>query len=104
MESIQFFNLKESNPRSFASEILDDKRRTKIANVLKDYGKRVQYNVFECELSEKVIRKMVRELLKYVKVEEDSLRLYRVCKECRDNIETYGISTSCIDDKSPIVI
>ena len=85
-------------------DIVDDKRRTKIAEILKDYGRRVQYSVFECSLSEKVIRKMVKELLKYVKLEEDSLRLYRLCKECKDNIERYGISSSCIDDESPIVI
>jgi len=85
-------------------DIVDDKRRTKIAEILKDYGTRVQYSVFECELSKKVLKKMIKELLKYVRVEEDSLRLYRLCRECRDNIKTYGIGTSCIDNEGPIVI
>lgn len=83
---------------------MDDKRRNKIAEILKDYGRRVQYSVFECKLSEKALRKMVKELLKYVKVEEDSLRLYRLCRGCKNNIKTYGISTPCIDDEGPIVI
>ena len=83
-------------------DIVQDKRRAKIADILKDYGKRVQYSVFECELGEKVLRKMVRELLRYVKVEEDSLRVYKICKDCKNKLETYGISTSCVEEEGPI--
>jgi len=85
-------------------DIVDDKRRNKIANTLKDYGKRVQYSVFECSLSEKLLRKMVKELLRYVKVEEDSLRVYRLCKGCEDNVKAYGIASPYADDEAPIVI
>ena len=30
-----------------AYDITDDKRRNKVAKILKDFGKRVQYSVFE---------------------------------------------------------
>ena len=33
-------------------DISDDKRRTKIHNTLKSYGQRVQYSVFECDLTD----------------------------------------------------
>ena len=85
-------------------DIVDDRRRDKIANILKDYGKRVQYSVFECTLSGKLMRKMVKELLRYVKAQEDSLRIYRLCKGCEDNVEVYGLASSYADDEGPIVI
>lgn len=85
-------------------DIVDDKRRAKIANILKDYGRRVQYSVFECELSEKVLKEMAKELLKYVQLEEDSVRLYRLCRQCKDSIKAYGIGTSYIDDEGLILI
>ena len=31
-------------------DIKDDKKRNKVCNILKDYGNRVQYSVFECYL------------------------------------------------------
>ncbi|MEM2889797.1 MAG: CRISPR-associated endonuclease Cas2 [Candidatus Hadarchaeum sp.] len=34
-------------------DISNDKRRTKLHNVLLDYGTPVQYSVFECHLDEK---------------------------------------------------
>lgn len=85
-------------------DIVDDKKRAKIANILKDYGRRVQYSVFECELSKKVLRKMVKELLEHVELEKDSIRLYGLCRGCKDNIEAYGIGTCCTIDEGPIVI
>ena len=39
-------------------DIVDDKTRTKVMNFLKDYGTRVQYSVFECELSEEKFKEM----------------------------------------------
>jgi len=85
-------------------DIVDDKRRAKVAEVLKDYGMRVQYSVFECEFNEKMLRKMVKELLKYVKMKEDSIRVYRLCKGCQDNIKIYGVGASYRDDEGFIVI
>jgi len=37
-------------------------------------------------------------------MEEDSVRVYRLCRECQDNIEAYGIGAPYIDDEGPIVI
>ncbi|MCA9742068.1 CRISPR-associated endonuclease Cas2, partial [candidate division KSB1 bacterium] len=31
-------------------DIVDDKQRTKLAKRLQNYGQRVQYSVFECDL------------------------------------------------------
>ena len=34
-----------------AYDIRQDRRRNKVMNTLKDFGLRVQYSVFECELT-----------------------------------------------------
>ena len=85
-------------------DIVDDKRRAKVAEILKDYGKRVQYSVFECELGEKVLRKMLKEIIGFIKVEEDSIRVYRLCRDCQNKLETYGIGPPHKNEEGPIVI
>ena len=39
-------------------DISNDRRRTKLHNLLLDYGSPVQYSVFECLLDEKRLKKM----------------------------------------------
>ena len=48
-------------------DISDDKRRRMVAKLLEGYGYRVQYSVFECDLSLKQLQKLRRELKPYVK-------------------------------------
>jgi CRISPR-associated protein Cas2 len=38
-------------------DIPDDRRRTRLAKLLKDYGGRVQYSVFECLLNQELLIK-----------------------------------------------
>ena len=37
-------------------DVPDDRRRTRLAHILKDFGERVQYSVFECRLDERALR------------------------------------------------
>jgi CRISPR-associated protein Cas2 len=57
-------------------DIPDDKRRKKIADLLEGYGQRVQYSVFECQLSREKYNDFRRRLRKIVKLEEDNVRFY----------------------------
>lgn len=72
-------------------DIVDDRKRTRVADILKDYGTRVQYSVFECNLDKDLIRRMTKELLKHINCEEDSLRIYRLCEDCITKVGTYGV-------------
>ena len=66
-------------------DISDNKRRTRLSKYLQSYGVRVQYSVFEMELSKEqygVLKKGVRKL---IEKGEDSINLCRVQKENRDN-------------------
>jgi len=70
-------------------DIKDNKKRYKVCNILKDYGNRVQYSVFECELDKKLYDEMIKRILPYID-EEDSLRIYYLCKDCKAKIIYYG--------------
>ena len=45
---------------------IDDKRRTKIAKILGDFGTRVQYSVFECNLTDSEYRRLQKRLVRNV--------------------------------------
>ncbi|MCX7771345.1 MAG: CRISPR-associated endonuclease Cas2 [Proteobacteria bacterium] len=84
-------------------DISDDNKRKKIAEILKDYGKRVQYSVFECNLDKKQIKNMIDEVLDYIDTETDSVRLYYICENCLRLRETYGLDKP-VDEGDYIVI
>ncbi len=84
-------------------DISDDERRRRVADLLKDYGRRVQYSVFECELEKKHIGRMTQEAVAVINQVEDSLIIYTLCAECVSKIETYGVSKK-VDTGEGIVI
>jgi len=47
-------------------DIPDDKRRTKLAKTIKDFGDRVQYSVFECLLDKSLLDKMTDRIDKII--------------------------------------
>jgi CRISPR-associated protein Cas2 len=72
-------------------DIVDDKRRTKIMKLLKGYGIRVQYSVFECRLSPVEFAKLGQELRGLIDINTDSVRCYRLDVEAVERIAIYGI-------------
>jgi CRISPR-associated protein Cas2 len=73
-----------------AYDVPDDRRRTRVARALEAHGQRVQYSVFECQLSAKQFKALWEELGGVIEEAEDSLRAYRLCPECGARIETLG--------------
>ena len=84
-------------------DIIDDKRRTKLAKKLCDFGKRVQYSVFEADLTQKQIKQMLNKILPLINKEEDSLRIYKLCADCVSQIESYGIKKGWDEDDVIII-
>ena len=72
-------------------DIVDNKRRFKVANTLKNYGTRVQYSVFECILEANRIKKMVEEVNKIIDMEKDSVRIYQLCDGCLKKTQVCGM-------------
>ena len=64
-----------------AYDIRSTKRRTKVHNLLKDFGYRVQLSVFECEITRKQCSELRGKIRKLINVETDSVRYYLLDKE-----------------------
>jgi CRISPR-associated protein Cas2 len=67
-----------------------DKRRKKVSNLLEGYGKRVQYSVFECAISQSKYDELLQRLRRQVKFDEDSLRFYPVSGHTFSQVEVWG--------------
>jgi CRISPR-associated protein Cas2 len=71
-------------------DISDDKRRRKVMQAMEDYGTRVQYSVFECNLQGTQIAKLKRRLQPYVRPPSDSVRFYYISADDLTRIEVLG--------------
>lgn len=78
-------------------DISEDKRRTKIHNVLKSYGQWVQYSVFECQLTNTQYAKLRSRLNRLIKPDTDSVQFYFLCACCFGKIERIGGEQPCDD-------
>ncbi|KKO19089.1 MAG: CRISPR-associated endonuclease Cas2 [Candidatus Brocadia sp.] len=73
-----------------AYDISDDKRRTKLHQALKKYGKAVQFSAFECLVTAKEFAGMIGTIHGLLKKEEDKLRIYTLCDGCYKGIKNLG--------------
>ena len=65
-------------------DIPDDKRRIRVAHRLEQAGLRVQASVFEVAIPRNQDLHRLREDLACLTEPEDDLRLYRLCRDCRE--------------------
>jgi CRISPR-associated protein Cas2 len=84
-------------------DIPSDQRRKKVSDLLKGYGRRVQYSVFECILSQPKYDELRERLKKKVEVEEDSVRFYPVSSHTFSQVETWGGSPLTLPPGSVII-
>ena len=73
-----------------AYDIPDDKRRYRVARALQGHGDRVQYSVFECQLTAAQFQKLWEELATRINLQADSVRAYRLCPPCAAWTRTQG--------------
>ena len=74
-------------------DIASPKRRKKLADVLLDYGARVQKSAYECDLkTDARLRELLTRARPHVDPKTDTLRVYRVCAACRGEGTAMGIN------------
>ena len=73
-----------------AYDVVQDRRRTKVMNALKDFGLRVQYSVFECELTAARAAELRERLAKLIDKKHDKLHMYPLCDACFFRSESLG--------------
>lgn len=71
-------------------DIADNKRRERLRKALLRFGNRVQYSVFECELTSRQIEKMAKAIRSIMLEEKDNVRYYQICKNCVQSVEVFG--------------
>ena len=85
-----------------AYDITDDKRRNKVAKILKDFGTRIQYSVFECNIDRRAQLRLQSRLEKVIDLEEDTITFYHLCGACEKQINRIGLKKG-LDNQSYIV-
>jgi CRISPR-associated protein Cas2 len=72
-------------------DIHDDKRRNRVHKVLRNFGERIQFSVFEYDLTKERILRMQYALKRIIKEEDqDSVRFYHLCDSCQRKIDRIG--------------
>ena len=74
-----------------AYDIISDRRRDRVVKVLKNYGKRVNYSVFECLIETDIYQEVRETLLTLIKEKEDSVLMYQICTSCKQKMDHIGI-------------
>lgn len=72
-------------------DIVEDKRRTKVIKHLRGYGNHVQYSVFECDLSPRLLVQLQSELRDLIDLKTDSVRVYQIDAGSARRTQVIGI-------------
>ena len=78
-------------------------RLRRVAQVCKDFGQRVQKSVFECSVNQAQYEELIRQLLKCIDENEDSLRFYRLIEPKDNYVKVYGVNRA-VDFEAPLVV
>ena len=69
-----------------AYDISDNKRRNKVARLLRQYGVPVNMSVFECMLTEIQLNSIIEKIGKIINYKNDRIIYYRMCLNCYTKI------------------
>ena len=85
-------------------DIVNNRRRTKVSNLLQGYGLRVQKSVFECVLSPDQYKTVQKRVQKLIKEQEDQIRFYPMSPRHRQLVKIVGMQPDFqVDDVAFIV-
>ena len=79
------------------------RRLRRVAQACEDYGVRVQKSVFECQVGQTEWVQLKDRLLREIKTDEDSLRLYYLDETAKQRIEHHGVDKP-IDFAEPLIL
>jgi len=75
-----------------AYDIIKDRRREKVMNTLKNFGLRVQYSVFECDLTMGRLDELRARLRALIDPRRDRVDIYPLCDACFFRSENLGMA------------
>jgi len=87
-----------------AYDIADDKRRSRIAKILKSWGERVNLSVFECEFDKGKLPKLRKQISRHIKKQEDVVIYYPLCLDCLGGVVSDGRDVERQYDKTLLTV
>ena len=84
-------------------DIPDDRRRGRLAKVLKGFGTRVQYSVFEAHLNQRQYTDLKHAVAGVIDLSEDSVRYYTLCGACAGRVEVPAVGEVTSDPQTIVV-
>jgi CRISPR-associated protein Cas2 len=79
------------------------RRLRKVATICQDYGQRVQFSVFECDVDEMRFETLRARLLKVLDPKLDNLRFYKLLGGRDRCVEAYGVD-KYVDFNEPLIL
>jgi CRISPR-associated protein Cas2 len=79
------------------------RRLRRVAKACQNYGQRVQYSVFECQVDAATYELLKDALLKEISLTEDNLRIYRLTEPLTKNVQEFG-KFKATDFDAPLIL
>jgi CRISPR-associated protein Cas2 len=73
-----------------AYDISSNRRRGRLHRGLKEFGLNTQKSVFECEIDDNGLARVLALARRLVDPETDSFRVYRLCSRCQRKVAVSG--------------
>lgn len=83
-------------------DIADDRRRDRMADILKNYGQRVQFSVFVADLEGGLAARMREQATRLIDG-DDRLHIFTLCGECSGRTVVHGAGSLPRDERFYVV-
>ena len=84
-------------------DIADAKRLRKVAKILEDYGWRIQFSFFQCEVEKERLDELLQKLLGIIDKKEDSVMVMPLCQDCTSPLYTLGTGSVYVQETFQIL-
>ncbi len=80
-----------------AYDVADDKRRARVVKRLQNFGRRIQFSIFECDLEAVDYLRMCRKVEAVLDFKQDRLHIFPLCASCVGRAVKQGPALSPAD-------
>ena len=88
----------------FAYDVVSDSRRARLHKRLKRLLVPVQRSVFEGDAPHSAWGKLEALITRELNLEQDSVRIYPLCKACAGLVRSYGTAPELLDPDAPFIV
>jgi CRISPR-associated protein Cas2 len=79
-------------------DVADKRRLRAVSKTLEDFGKRVQFSVFECHLDKTEHQTLQQKIVELIDLEADHVRYYSLCPKDQNGILIDGKGQVTLDN------